>query len=215
MIAVSDTGTGMSPETQAKVFEPFFTTKGAHGTGLGLSQVFGFAKQSGGHVTVYSELGHGSTFRLYLPPSAAEEPAPAEPAPAAVRPEHGGRETILVVDDNDAMREVAALQLHGLGYEVIVAENPAHALDVLKSPQNVDLLLTDIVMPGDIDGRELAVRARAIRPGINLLFTSGFAESTLADAIRSDFAAAILSKPYRRADLAQRLRGMFEKVSQS
>jgi PAS domain S-box-containing protein len=215
MIAVSDTGTGMSPETQAKVFEPFFTTKGAHGTGLGLSQVFGFAKQSGGHVTVYSELGHGSTFRLYLPPSAADEQAPAEPMPAPVRPEQGGRETILVVDDNDAMREVAALQLHGLGYEVIVAENPAHALDVLKSPQNVDLLLTDIVMPGDIDGRELAVRARAIRPGLNLLFTSGFAESTLADAIRSDFSAAILSKPYRRADLAQRLRCMFEKVSQS
>jgi CheY-like chemotaxis protein len=216
MIAVSDTGTGMSPETQAKVFEPFFTTKGAHGTGLGLSQVFGFAKQSGGHVTVYSELGHGTTFRLYLPPSAVEAGDVAQPAePEAPRPDGGGRETILVVDDNDAMREVAALQLHGLGYEVIVAENPAHALDVLKSPQNVDLLLTDIVMPGDIDGRELAARARAIRPAINLLFTSGFAESTLADAIRSDFAAAILSKPYRRADLAQRLRGMFEKVAQT
>jgi CheY-like chemotaxis protein len=98
---------------------------------------------------------------------------------------------------------------------VIVAENPSHALDVLKSPQNVDLLLTDIVMPGDIDGRELAVKARAIRPDLNLLFTSGFAESALADSIRTDFSAAILSKPYRRADLAQRLRGMFEKVAQS
>jgi PAS domain S-box-containing protein len=215
MIAVSDTGTGMTPETQAKVFEPFFTTKGAHGTGLGLSQVFGFAKQSGGHVTVYSEVGLGSTFRLYLPPSEVDHEPAAPAGPATPRHESGGRETVLVVDDNDAMREVAALQLHGLGYEVIVAENPAHALDVLKSPQNVDLLLTDIVMPGDIDGRELAVRARAIRPGINLLFTSGFAESTLAEAIQTDFSAAILSKPYRRADLAQRLRAMFEKVAQS
>jgi CheY-like chemotaxis protein len=166
-------------------------------------------------VTVYSELGHGSIFRLYLPPSPVLERGPAAPAPVHVRPDRGGREIILVVDDNDAMREVAALQLHGLGYEVIVAENPSHALDVLKSPQNVDLLLTDIVMPGDIDGRELAVRAREIRPDLNLLFTSGFAESALADSIRTDFSAAILSKPYRRADLAQRLRGMFEKVAQA
>jgi CheY-like chemotaxis protein len=211
LISVSDTGTGMSAATQAKVFEPFFSTKGAQGTGLGLSQVFGFAKQSGGHVSVYSELGHGSTFRLYLPPS-ADEANLAPPLQASDGRETGGRETVLVVDDNDAMRDVAALQLHALGYEVLVAESAAAALDVLRSPQHVDLLLTDVVMPGGLDGRELAVRARAARPGLPILFTSGFAESALADSIARDFGARILSKPYRRTDLAQRLRDLLEQT---
>jgi CheY-like chemotaxis protein len=211
MIAVSDTGIGMPAETQAKVFEPFFTTKGAQGTGLGLSQVFGFAKQSGGHVSVYSEVGIGTTFRLYLPPAgeeAAALPPPAAPASSADR----GKETILVVDDNDAMRDVAALQLHTLGYNVIVAENPNDALDVLRSKRDVDLLLTDIVMPGQLDGRELATRARKLRPELNVLFTSGFTESTLAASISTEFAGHILSKPYRQIDLAKRLRDLFART---
>ncbi len=214
MIAVSDTGIGMPPETQAKVFEPFFTTKGANGTGLGLSQVFGFAKQSGGHVSVYSEVGIGTTFRLYLPPAGTEAAVAAAPRKAA--PVDGDRvkETILVVDDNDAMREVAALQLHTLGYDVIVAETPNDALDVLRSPRNVDLLLTDIVMPGQLDGRELALRARELRPQLNVLFTSGFTESTLAASISADFAGHILSKPYRQIDLAKRLRDLLNPVEQ-
>jgi PAS domain S-box-containing protein len=211
MIAVSDTGIGMPPETQAKVFEPFFTTKGALGTGLGLSQVFGFAKQSGGHVSVYSEVGIGTTFRLYLPAAGVETVGTLMPAAPSNDGEHG-KETILVVDDNDAMRDVAALQLHTLGYNVIVAENPNDALEVLRSPRNVDLLLTDIVMPGQLDGRELATRARALRPEINVLFTSGFTESTLAASISTEFAGHILSKPYRQIDLAKRLRDLFART---
>lgn len=214
MIAVSDTGIGMSPEVQAKVFEPFFTTKGNNGTGLGLSQVFGFAKQSGGHVSVYSEVGVGTTFRLYLPPVTPEHEAAAAPAEPAPKGGDGlkERETILVVDDNDAMREVAAMQLHTLGYDVIVADNPHEALDVLRSKRAVDLLLTDIVMPGQLDGRELALRARELRPAINVLFTSGFTENTLAASISEDFAGHILSKPYRQVDLAKRLRELLSET---
>jgi signal transduction histidine kinase len=214
MIAVSDTGIGMPPETQAKVFEPFFTTKGANGTGLGLSQVFGFAKQSGGHVSVYSEVGIGTTFRLYLPPAGADAAVAAPPRKAAPLNGDRGKETILVVDDNDAMREVAALQLHTLGYDVIVADTPNDALEVLRSPRNVDLLLTDIVMPGQLDGRELALRARELRPQLNVLFTSGFTESTLAASISADFSGHILSKPYRQIDLAKRLRDLLNPVEQ-
>jgi two-component system CheB/CheR fusion protein len=214
MIAVSDTGIGMPAETQAKVFEPFFSTKGAKGTGLGLSQVFGFAKQSGGHVSVYSEVGIGTTFRLYLPPAHRHIAAPEAPRIPTGPPSDHAKETILVVDDNDAMREVAALQLHTLGYEVIVADSPADALDVLRSPRSVDLLLTDIVMPGQLDGRQLAMQARELRPDLNVLFTSGFTESTLAASISADFSGRILSKPYRQVDLAKRLRDLFERAEQ-
>jgi PAS domain S-box-containing protein len=215
MIAVSDTGVGMPPETQAKAFEPFFSTKGAKGTGLGLSQVFGFAKQSGGHVSVYSEVGIGTTFRLYLPPAHRHIAAPEEPRVSNGKTGDHGKETILVVDDNDAMREVAALQLHTLGYDVIVADSPADALDVLRSPRSVDLLLTDIVMPGQLDGRQLAIQARELRPDLNVLFTSGFTESTLAASISADFAGRILSKPYRQVDLARRLRDVFQRTEQT
>jgi PAS domain S-box-containing protein len=215
MIAVSDTGIGMLPETQAKVFEPFFSTKGAKGTGLGLSQVFGFAKQSGGHVSVYSEVGIGTTFRLYLPPAPRHVAAPEAPRIPTGLPIDHGKETILVVDDNEAMREVAALHLYTLGYDVIVADTPAEALDVLRSPRGVDLLLTDIVMPGQLDGRQLAIAARQLRPNLNVLFTSGFTESTIAASISADFDGRILSKPYRQVDLAKRLRNVFEGTEQS
>jgi PAS domain S-box-containing protein len=216
MIAVSDTGVGMPLEIQAKVFEPFFSTKGAQGTGLGLSQVFGFAKQSGGHVSVYSEVGIGTTFRLYLPRAEADTPEAATPPNVCTNANaRKGKETVLVVDDNDAMREVAALQLQTLGYEVIVADSPTEALNVLRSPRNVDLLLTDIVMPGQLNGRELATQARALRPELNVLFTSGFTESTLAASISTEFAGRILSKPYRQIDLARRLGEFFERTEQN
>jgi PAS domain S-box-containing protein len=210
MIAVSDTGVGMNAETQVHVFEPFFSTKGAHGTGLGLSQVFGFAKQSGGHVTVYSEVGIGTTFRLYLPPAQLEGQAPPEPDAPGLEAPSTTRQTVVVVDDNDAMRDVAALQLQTLGYHVIVAETAAHALEVLRGEQIVDLLLTDIVMPGQLDGRQLALQARALRPDLKVLFTSGFTETTLAASIQADFAGSVLSKPYRQVDLANRLHHIFE-----
>ena len=215
MIAVSDTGIGMPPETQAKVFEPFFTTKGSKGTGLGLSQVFGFAKQSGGHVSVYSEVGIGTTFRLYLPPARGGDAATPNrpPLPAGDGSDHG-KETILLVDDNEAIREVATLQLCALGYNVIVADSSNDALEVLRSPRNVDLLLTDIVMPGQLDGRELATRARELRPQLKVMFTSGFTESTLAASLSADFAGRILSKPYRQIDLARRLRDVFDQTEQ-
>ncbi len=163
-------------------------------------------------MSVYSEVGIGTTFRLYLPPAGARRVHRRTTYRVSRRPANGdrGKETILVVDDNDAMREVAALQLHTLGYDVIVADTPNDALEVLRSPRNVDLLLTDIVMPGQLDGRELALRARELRPHSNVLFTSGFTESTLAASISADFSGHILSKPYRQIDLAKRLRDLLQ-----
>jgi PAS domain S-box-containing protein len=209
-ISVSDSGCGMVPDVAAKVFEPFFTTKGAKGTGLGLSQVFGFAKQSGGNVQIYSEVGVGTTVRLYLPAAPDSLNGIAEvPVPEQLE-SYRGSETILLVEDNDGMREIAEAQLRALGYDVATAEGAATALEVLASERRIDLLLTDIVMPGGLDGRELAVRAREARPNLKVLFTSGFTEAAVAASIQSDFGGAMLSKPYRHADLAKRVRTMLE-----
>jgi CheY-like chemotaxis protein len=161
-------------------------------------------------VTVYSEVGIGTTFRLYLPPAQLEGQAPPEPDAPGLEAPSTTRQTVVVVDDNDAMRDVAALQLQTLGYHVIVAETAAHALEVLRGEQIVDLLLTDIVMPGQLDGRQLALQARALRPDLKVLFTSGFTETTLAASIQADFAGSVLSKPYRQVDLANRLHHIFE-----
>jgi len=210
MISVSDNGSGMSPEVAAKVFDPFFSTKGSKGTGLGLSQVFGFAKQSGGNVKIYSELGIGTTVRLYLPTVAETvDGRPQVPVPEQLE-SYRGSETILLVEDNDGMREIVEAQLRALGYDVATAAGSAAALQVLCSERRIDLLLTDIVMPGGLDGRELAVRAREVRPAIKVLFTSGFTEAAVAASIQSDFGGAMLSKPYRHADLAKRVRTMLE-----
>jgi len=211
MIAVSDTGIGMPAETQAKVFEPFFTTKGANGTGLGLSQVFGFAKQSGGHVSVYSEVGIGTTFRLYLPPAGAGRPSspPRRVNRAAQRRSRQGNDSRC--RHNDAMREVAALQLHTLGYDVNRRRLAERSLEVLRSPRNVDLLLTDIVMPGQLDGRELALRARELRPELNVLFTSGFTEARSPRRSRR-LRGQILANPTHRS--RERLRDLLNPVEQ-
>ena len=207
MIAVSDNGSGIPPEIRARVFDPFFTTKGAKGTGLGLSQVFGFVKQSGGHVNIYSEVGLGTTVRLYLP--AADRDAPATENVTSDAPSATGKGTILLVEDDVAMRDIATTQLRALGYDVLVADSPAHALELLGSPLHVDLLLTDIVMPGGIDGRQLADRARKLRPNLNVLFSSGFTEAAVSASIHRDFGTAILTKPYRKDELARRLQGLF------
>ena len=163
MPEVSDTGSGMAPEVMHRIFEPFFTTKGRDkGTGLGLSMVFGFIKQSGGHIGVYSEPGIGTTFRLFLPHTIKEVPAVKDSNVVPLA--HGKGETVLVVEDNEALRRVVTRQLAELGYRVLAAEDAAAGLELLDR-QSVDLLLTDIVMPGGINGRELARRARLRWPG--------------------------------------------------
>jgi PAS domain S-box-containing protein len=204
-IEVSDTGSGIAPETLKRVFEPFFTTKErGKGTGLGLSMVFGFMKQSGGHINIYSEPGAGTTFRLYLPRAAAGERGAAESAAVPLAKAEG--ETVLAVEDNPALRRVVARQLKELGYRVIEADGAAAAMAVLES-RNVDLLFTDIVMPGELDGFELARRVIARWPRIKVVFTSGFPEAKVDDKFRSlGTAARLLSKPYRKDDLARILR---------
>ncbi len=201
MIEVSDTGTGISPDVVPRIFEPFYTTKERdRGTGLGLSMVFGFIKQSGGHISVYSELGTGTTFRLYLP-RVTEDVSTTDERPT-VRLAHGGSETVLAVEDNAALRRILVRQLEELGYRVRQAENATAALE-LMSEENFDLLLTDIVMPGGTDGIELARQARHQRPSIRVVFTSGFAE-TQVNGLRASLApdARLLSKPYRKEELA-------------
>jgi CheY-like chemotaxis protein len=202
MIEVSDTGTGMAAETMAQIFEPFFTTKEqGRGTGLGLSMVFGFLRQSGGHVNVYSELEVGTTFRLYLPRAKEEEMVQQSPVPAAVP--QGTGETVLVVEDNAAMRRVSTRQLRDLGYRVLECDRAAAALEILQREQ-VDLLFTDIVMPGGLDGVELAHIAEERWPTLKILLTSGFPQARVnGDGQLRNF--QLLSKPYRREELAAAL----------
>ena len=204
MLAVSDTGTGIDPAHVRRVFEPFFTTKAAgKGTGLGLAMIYGFVKQSGGHVSVYSEPGAGTTFRLYLP--RALETATAPRRVVETLPVAGGHETVLLVEDDPMVRRYAFDQLVALGYRVIEAHSGAQALTILREGQAVDLLFTDVVMPG-MSGRQLADQATELRPGLKVLFTSGYTENAIVHHGRLDPGVHLLSKPYRREDLARRLR---------
>jgi PAS domain S-box-containing protein len=205
LIEVCDTGSGMSADIQARIFEPFFTTKEAgKGTGLGLSMVFGFMKQSGAHINVYSEEGKGTCFRLYLPRTraAADDLAPRA---AAAEPAPGGSGTVLVVEDNEKMRRVVVRQLAELGYLTLEADHAAAALAVLRETR-VDLLFTDIVMPGEMSGPELARAAMAVAPWLKVLFTSGFPEARAGSSGWLGENAKLLSKPYRKAELARALR---------
>jgi PAS domain S-box-containing protein len=205
MIEVSDNGSGMTPEIAARVFEPFFTTKDlGKGTGLGLSMVFGFIKQSGGHVNVYSEPGVGTTFRLYLPRADKLQAAAADKAEAAPRAA-GGNETVLVVEDNVAMRRIVVRQLTELGYRVVEADSGATARDILER-ETVDVLLTDIVMPGELDGIALAQLAVLRHPSLKIVLTSGFPENKFNGRGDATAGMRLLSKPYRRDDLARTLR---------
>jgi CheY-like chemotaxis protein len=208
MIEVSDTGTGMSADIRSQIFEPFFTTKEAgKGTGLGLSMVFGFLRQSGGHVNVYSEPGAGTTFRLYLP-RATQEAMASEPADKRAVAQAAG-ETILVVEDNPAVRRVVLRQLHQLGYRVIECDRAAAALDVLKR-EPVHLLFSDIVMPGGLDGVELARLARERWPGLKIILTSGFPQTQVEGNDEFFDNLQLLSKPYDREELAAMLRAVLD-----
>jgi signal transduction histidine kinase/ActR/RegA family two-component response regulator len=205
LIEISDTGTGISPEVIGHIFEPFFTTKApGKGTGLGLSMTFGFVKQSGGHLTVFSEPGVGTTFRLYLPRSHIG--TATEVGPVAQQPVNGGDETILVVEDNIQLRLVAERQLTRLGYRVHGAENATVALEILTSDEGVDLLFTDIVMPGTMDGLDLADLAARLRPRLKIVLTSGFPGVQGADQRLAVCPFHLLTKPYRLDKLARLVR---------
>jgi PAS domain S-box-containing protein len=205
MLAVSDTGTGIPPEVLGRVFEPFFTTKPhGKGTGLGLSMVYGFVKQSRGHVKIYSEVGHGTTVRLYLP-RAGSGPVLSATGPLVALHDAVPDATILLVEDNAEVRDVTARQLTELGYRVVEAKDGPSALEILRQGRPIDLLFTDMVMPGGMTGADLAGEARNLRPDLKVLFTSGFAEASVQSGLPPDAKRNLLSKPYRKRDLARRI----------
>ena len=209
MLAVSDTGRGMGPEVLERVFEPFFTTKPeGKGSGLGLPMVYGFVKQSGGHVRIYSEPGHGTTIRLYLPRAMQAEDV--EVRPLAAGPVTGGSETVLVVEDDAEVRAVVVEMLADLGYRVLRAGDAQAALSVIESGIPIDLLFTDVVMPGPLKSPELARQARQRLPGIAVLFTSGYTENSIIHGGRLDPGVELISKPYTREALARRLRQLLD-----
>ena len=205
LVSVTDTGAGIQPEIMGRVFEPFFTTKEAgKGTGLGLSMVYGFIKQSHGHVKIYSEPGIGTTVRLYLPRAEQTGGAVEEVMPSTT--DLRGTEVILLVEDDALVRDFASAQLSDLGYRVLEAANGKDALKMIREHEDIDLLFTDVVMPGGMNGRELAHEASKLRPALNALYTSGYAESARVHQGLLDKDVRLLSKPYGRLELAKEIR---------
>jgi signal transduction histidine kinase/FixJ family two-component response regulator len=204
MLAVTDTGCGMTPEVIEQVFEPFFTTKPeGQGTGLGLSMVYGFVKQSGGHIKIYSEPGEGTTIRLYLPRVTGAEDVTAD---TEAGPITGGTETVLVVEDDDDVRGTVVELLTDLGYRVLKARDASSALSIIENGAIIDVLFTDVVMPGSMRSPELARRARARLPEVAVLFTSGYTDTAIVHGGRLDQGTELLSKPYTREALARKIR---------
>ena len=205
MIAVSDTGSGIAAKDLERVFDPFFTTKEVgKGTGLGLSMVYGLVKQSNGHIKIYSEQGHGTTVKLYLPRATGlGYDSDETPATTSVR---GGHETILVVEDDALVRKYVITQIQGLGYTTLEACNAAEALKVIDGPAAIDLLFTDVIMPGSMNGRQLADEAVTRRPSLKVLFTSGYTENAIVHHGRLDSGVLLLAKPYRKPELARMIR---------
>ncbi|WP_260854414.1 response regulator [Paraburkholderia sp. BCC1884] len=204
MLAVTDTGAGMPPEVRERVFEPFFTTKPeGQGTGLGLSMVYGFVKQSGGHVKIYSEQGHGTTIRVYLPRVRQEEDLETN---VDAGPAKGGTETILAVEDDEEVRTTVVEMLSDLGYRVLKAKDAQSALAIVESGVPIDLLFTDVVMPGPLRSTELARKARERLPSIAVLFTSGYTDNAIVHSGRLDEGIELLSKPYTHEALARKVR---------
>ncbi|MEH3147392.1 MAG: histidine kinase famiy protein [Methylobacterium frigidaeris] len=209
VVSVTDTGSGMPPEILARVMEPFFTTKGeGKGTGLGLAMVYGFAKQSGGSVKIYSEVGHGTTVRLLFPASDQKIEDEVRPSPRAA--DRHGTETVLVVDDRPDVAATAGTILEDFGYKVLVVDGPRAALEVLDGETRIDLLFTDLIMPGGMNGVMLARAARERQPRIKVLLTTGYAEASMerTDAGGSEF--EIINKPYKRLELARRVRRVID-----
>ena len=205
MIAVSDTGTGISPALLERVFEPFFTTKEVgRGTGLGLSMVFGFVKQSGGHIKIYSEEGHGTSVKIYLPRATGLQQTPAEAKVSANI--EGGNEMVLVVEDDMLVRRYVMTQIQSLGYSTLEAANASDALRFIDEVPGIDLLFTDVIMPGIMNGRQLVDEALKRRPGLKTLFTSGYTENAIVHHGRLDSGVLLLAKPYRKSELARMIR---------
>ena len=204
MISISDTGTGMSPEILERAFEPFYTTKEVgKGSGLGLSQLYGFVRQSGGTVKIVSKIGGGTTVTIYLP-SATRETPQAEPASPSAKPK--GSETVLVVEDDPDVLEIAVETLSDLGYRILVAYDGVEAMAILERDEPIDLLFTDIVMPYGISGIQLARQARKLRQDIKVLLTSGYTMQTLSAEYGSEKEFVIIGKPYRQTELAEHVR---------
>jgi signal transduction histidine kinase len=214
MVAVGDTGSGMTADVVSRAFEPFFTTKEVgKGTGLGLSMIYGFVKQSGGHARIYSEVGVGTVVKLYLPRS--HEPAAATAGRQKTKVElPTGGETILLVEDDPLVRKHTESQLLALGYRVVAAENAAEAIDRVNRGTTPDLLFTDIVMPGLMNGRELAEQLRERWPGLKVLYTSGFSHGMLDTPLGGQVAPKhLLGKPFRRRDLATKVREILDEAA--
>jgi signal transduction histidine kinase/CheY-like chemotaxis protein len=204
LVAVTDSGHGIPSGILNNVFEPFFTTKDVDkGSGLGLSMVYGFVKQSNGHIKIYSEEGHGTTVKIYLP-QASSDALPAEPVSEPSI--EGGNETILVVEDDDLVRTFVVGQIRSLGYATLAAVNAREAMVVIDGPQKVDLLFTDMIMPGSMNGRQLADAALLRRASLKVLFTSGYSNEAIIHHGHLDAGVLLLAKPYRKSDLAQMIR---------
>ena len=212
MIAVSDTGGGMTPEVMSRAFDPFFSTKAeGKGTGLGLSMVYGLVKQSGGHVKIYSELGEGTTVKLYLPRSREAEDAYVA---LDTQPVVGGTETVLVVEDDEAVRITVVEMLTQLGYRVLKAPDASAALHVIDSGVPIDLLFTDVVMPGPLRSPELAKKAKERLPELAVLFTSGYTENAIVHGGRLDPGVELIGKPYTKENLARKIRHVLSNEKQ-
>ena len=211
LVAVTDTGAGIEKAALERVFDPFFTTKEVgKGTGLGLSQVYGFVRQSAGHVRIYSEVGEGTTVKIYLPRHVGADVKPVEPKPPTEDFAAIGTETILVVEDDNALRAYTIEILSELGYRVVQAPDGAAALEVLDRREDIDLLFTDVVMPGGLNGRQLATEAQKRRPRLKVLFTTGYTRNAIVHQGRLDPGVELIGKPFTRQGLGKKIRDVLD-----